>query len=652
RTFVDQDVLDADLSGQIRVHNSTDSLYFSADGMLENIRVENGEMDTFSFSALIENEWLDVELESIHEEQSLFEATATVPFIPGDPQTFDDQFFDRAISGSIILQDSDIGYWLSFVPIEFIEFEEPPTGTISFDGTVTGEAGMPEFEGDFEMREANLSGVEVDLFRTAMLYNHEEGKFSVDGNLESLEQEILVYDATVPFKLDLREFEVLLPDDDDNMSANIEAKNFDLAIFNDFVDRNMVRQIAGKINGNVSIAGTLENLEPSGNLELVDGNMRIVEAGINLTDIGTTINFREDNIEIEQFSMESGPGRLRANGNIAIENLTPGGMDITIRAEQFRAANTSEYNATVDLDTRITGSIDEPLLSGSLRFLNGFVNLQNFGDRSVEEVRLEDEDEEEEPVTFYEDLAIEMSVNFSRQFFIRNRQFLDMEIELGGEVDLLKEQNADLEMFGQVEGVRGYARPLGRNFVIDEATVTFSGPVDNPELNVRTVYEPPQDQTNVRIFYIIEGSAQDPSFRFESEPQMELEDIIGYTVFGKPFYELESWEQMVAGSGGGPSATDVAMDVLLDRVEMLASQRLGIDVVQIDNSRAGSSNGTSITTGWYLNRRTFFALVNELDTNPKTLFILEYMLAEHLELILTQGNDSREGIDLRWQYDY
>lgn len=649
RAFVNQDVLEADLSGQIQLNNSPDSLYFSADGMLEEIRYEEGEMDTLSFSAFIENEWLDVELESIHEEESLFEFTAKVPFIPGDPETFDDQFFDQAISGSIILRDSNIGYWLSFVPNEF---DNEPTGNVSFEGKITGEAGKPEFEGQFELLDANISGVEVDRFHTAMTYDHEEGDFSVEGDLESLKQRILSYEATVPLKLDLREFEMPLPSDEDSVYASIESREFNLAIFNDFVDRSVVRQIGGKINGNVNISGSLNDLESEGRLELSDGKMRVVEAGINLSDISSQVNFQKDNIQLQRFSMRSGPGRLRASGNMVIDNLTPGEVDITIRAEQFSAANTTEYKAIVDLDTRITGTMDEPVLRGSLGILNGFVNLQNFGDESVEEVRLEEEGEEEDPMTFYDDLAIEMTVEFRRQFFIRNRQFLDLEIELGGQVDLLKEKNSELEMFGQVEGVRGYARPLGRNFEIDEATVTFSGPVDNPDLNVRTVYEPPQDQTNVRIFYIIEGPAQDPSFRFESEPQMELEDIISYTVFGKPFYELESWEQMVAGSGGGPSATDVAMDVLLDRVEMLAAQQLGIDVVQIDNTRSGSDSSTSITTGWYLNRRTFFALVNEIDINPKTLFILEYMLTEHLELRLTQGDDSREGIDLRWKYDY
>ena len=226
-----------------------------------------------------------------------------------------------------------------------------------------------------------------------------------------------------------------------------------------------------------------------------------------------------------------------------------------------------------------------------------------------------------------------------------------MEIEMGGEVDLVKEPNQELQMFGSLEGLDGYARPLGKEFDLEEALVSFYGPVNDPELQIRSRYTPPQ-AAGVQIFYIIEGTLEEPEFRFDSQPELELQDIISYTLFGRPFYELESWEQVVAGSSNSPSAADYALEVVLDRVEMLASRRLGIDVVQIDNSQSGSNN-TVIKTGWYLNPSTFFAILNEIDgTNPKTLFTLEIMFKENLELIITQGDDTRQGIDLQWKKDY
>ena len=133
---------------------------------------------------------------------------------------------------------------------------------------------------------------------------------------------------------------------------------------------------------------------------------------------------------------------------------------------------------------------------------------------------------------------------------------------------------------------------------------------------------------------------------------MEQSDIICYTLFGKPCYSLDSWQSVFAGENT-TSAADVLTDVLLDEVEALATRELGVDVVQIDNTGSGTNSGTSIKTGWYLNERTFFAIVNEITSStPKTLFILEYILNENIDLILTQGDDSRQGIDIRFQYDY
>ena len=645
---IDDTLFEGLLSGRVELYNEPDRLDISATGLLADLRYESGEMDSVRFDINLADEWLDGLMEMWHNASELFRADVRVPYLPGDPLTFDDQFFDREIEGRVDLFDTDLNYWLSFLPDYGFQETE---GNISFQADLSGLAGEPELEGRLAMRSGLFSGISIDSVGVDFLYQHSLENVKFDGFVIAQQNPVLDFDALLPFKVDLRQAEVLLPGDEDSVSVHLRTEDFNLALFSDFVDRDIIRQIGGRLNGEVSLEGVIADLQAGGRMELTRGNMRIVPAGITLTDIRSEIIFEPDRVVLQQFSMTSGPGRIRANGFVEIENLTAGNIQLDIRGNQFRAANTSEYNAVVDLTANLRGTVEEPDITGSLTFLSGFVNLQNFGERAVEDVQLDDE-VEPEPFEFYDAMAIEMSVNFTRQFFIRNRQFLDMEIELGGNVDLVKERSRDLQMFGSLQGVRGYARPLGRNFELDEAVVTFYGPVENPELNIITVHEPPQ-AVDVRIFYIIEGTVQDPEFRFESEPQLELQDIVSYTLFGRPFYELESWEQVMAGTGPSPTVADLALDVLLDRVEMLAAQRLGIDVVQIDNTQTSSGSTTSIKTGWYLNRRTFFAILNEINTTrPKTLFMLEYLLLDNLELIITQGDDSREGVDLRWKFDY
>lgn len=131
---------------------------------------------------------------------------------------------------------------------------------------------------------------------------------------------------------------------------------------------------------------------------------------------------------------------------------------------------------------------------------------------------------------------------------------------------------------------------------------------------------------------------------------MEQSDVICYAFFNKPCYSLESWQSVFAEENDAESFQALS-DVLLDEFETLATRELGVDIVQIDNS--GQNGRTAITTGWYLNERTFFSIINELTSSaPKTLFVLEYLLNENWDLIITQGDDSRQGIDVRYQFDY
>lgn len=647
-TILKESYFEGFLNGSAQIHNTPDSMDVSAVGYLTDLRLAEGEMDSLKINLDIREEWLTAQLESWHQNNKLAEGSFRVPFLPGDPHTFDDQFFEREVDGQFQVYESQLSYWLSFLP-EGVP--ESTSGTVRFESQLGGIAGKPDLEGKLTISEGVFSGITVDTVGVDLAYLHENERLDINGTIEKDQREIFDFESSAPFLIDLRNSQINWPSGDDEIFVDLKTNNFDLALLNSYVNRDQIRGIAGRVEGAVTLKGPMDNLQAQGDMQLVKGSFRAPQAGITVSDISSNIAFRQETIELERFTAHSGPGRIRASGSVNMQSLDPGQMNIKVTANQFQLLNTSDYKALINLDATLSGTASEPQLEGSLRFLNGYYFLQDFGERSVEDVELEDESNEEDSYDFYEALNMEMTVGIDRQFYIRNRQYLDMEIELDGEVDVVKEPNQDIQIFGSLQGVEGYARPLGKEFKLKEALVTFYGPPKNPELNIRSSYSPPQS-AGVTIFYIIEGTLQKPDFRFDSQPPLELQDMISYTLFGRPFYELESWEQVVAGSGNNPSAYDYALEVVLDRVEMLASRRLGIDVVQIDNSRSGSNN-TVIKTGWYLNRNTFFAILNEIDgSNPKTLFTLEIMLKENLDLIITQGDDTRQGIDLQWKRDY
>lgn len=652
-TLLNESYFEGLLSGRIFIDRQDTLLSATGDIRLDEMTYQDTSLDSLDLQFEIQNERLEGGLNLFDAGQRLAFGQLRVPFKIGDPNTFRSSFFEEEVAGLLQVPEISVSRFQGLLNEVGIT---NTTGLVRINGRLQGTAGDPEMNAAFRLRNGTISGVAVDSVTTQMDYDHSARQLDVNGSIMSLKQKAAEITASIPVTLDLKNFNVILPGQSDSIRAEITTNGFNLASLNDFVDRAEIREIQGGLDGSVTISGPLEQLAAKGELNFQRGAVRIMEAGIKVTDIRSDIYFEGDRVRVGQFRARSGSGNFTAKGSMNFDELKPGTMDISMVANNFRIANVADYSAIVDMKSRLSGTLQRPELKGSLSFVSGFMYLQNFGEKSVEAIELDSTAASTgyDNYVQYDSLSLDMDISFNRRFYVRNRRYLDLEYELDGQIDLLKQRGEDLQLFGALGAASGYARPLGKQFQLEEGVITFQGDPTNPQLNVRHLFEPPQQGLgDVRIWYIIEGRVEDPKFRYDSDPPMGLEDIISYTLFGKPFMSLDPWKQVVANSGSNASAADVAMDVLLDKVETIATQRLGIDLVQIDNTQSGSNTGTSIKTGWYLNPRLFFAIQNQITgSTPNTIFTLEYLLEENLKLIITQGSDSQAGLDLRWNYDY
>lgn len=638
------------LSGELSLTRRDSLLDARGSALLSEFDYRGAGFDTLDVDFRMSEGRFDGSLSLRTDGMELLSGELHAPFRLGDPTAFPDDFFEEEVSGR-----------LETGPLELSRFEELMAGAgledtgglLRFSSRLSGTAGDPDVRARASLVRAMLSGVSVDSVSANLDYSHDTSRLDMKAAVHSLGQRAADIVASCPFYMDFREFALRLPEGSDSVSVAVVTDDFNLAALNDFVDPQQMRQVEGKMNGVMRIGGTVDDPQAEGELNLRRGALRLMEPGIRLDRIGGTLRFEGGQMRLSNFSARSGKGTLTASGTMQMARLEPGEMDVTVSARNFQAASTSGLNALVNLDARARGTPERPSLSGSLSVLNGFIMMDNFGEQAVEQVSLDTLAGPDYTAALYDSLALDMNVSFDRRFYVRNRRYMDMEMEIQGEVDLLKETGREMEAFGSLNSLSGYVSPLGKRFELEEGMLSFAGDPSNPDINVRSLYVPPQAGQDIRIWYIIEGSVEDPRFRYESSPTMELENIISYTLFGQPFYALDSWKQVVAGTGSNTTAADVALDVLLDRVESLATRRLGIDVVKIDNARVGGENGTAVTTGWYLSPRVFFAIQNVItDATPDTHFLLEYLLMKNLKLIISQGNDTRQGIDLKWNYDY
>src|SRR5690606_15434098 len=162
-----------------------------------------------------------------------------------------------------------------------------------------------------------------------------------------------------------------------------------------------------------------------------------------------------------------------------LDGFTPDRINVRIEGKDFRVMNTRDIEAALTLDATMGGTYLLPELTGSVSVSNGNIFLDNFGERTVEDVRLDSAETFESPA-FYASLTIRMRVQVEPNVWLRNRSSPEMPLELEGDMDLLKEKNGEIQAFGSLSARQGYAMQYGKRFQVERGDLAFSGDIANP----------------------------------------------------------------------------------------------------------------------------------------------------------------------------
>lgn len=645
--LLDERFVDTYFSGRIDLLLEGEELTADIDTELWDINYMGLDFERFGLMINIVDNRLTSETRLEQEGETLVESKFDLPFRMGDKETFPDSFYDEPVSGFFRINPLALQQYEAFLS----EFAQGGLkGIIQLDSELSGVAGAPELQARFGYEEGEISGVPIKSAFFQMDYDNSASELELSSEVRSLEQVAARLEGTLPLFIDMRSLTLEEPSGSEGLNLTLETRDFDLAAFNDFLDRDLARDLRGKLNAAIDITGTIGQPEPRGNLALGEGRVYLPEQNITLNNLRADIEMKPDEIVVNNISTESS-GSFAIDGRIGLTDFVPYDFDLRARATNFRVSNTREMDLYVSMNNRLEGTLEEPKLRGQFTLARGNIFLDNFGEEQVEVVVLEGEEQSTFGEEFYNALAIEMNVLINRRVMVRNRRNPELNLEMNGNLDAVKSAGGELELFGEVSLPDGSATTLGRRFVLDDGSIIFSGPVENPRFDINLSYRIRRED-DVRIIYIISGTAEEPEFTFDSEPEMEFQDIISYTLFGRPFYALEGWEQGVSGNAGeGGGVADAALDLLLDRLQNVAAERLGVDVVEIDSSTR-SSGGTRIKAGKFVSDRLFIALVQELGSDPNSQVMIEYLLRRNLELIFTGSEDYRTGVDVQWKLDY
>jgi hypothetical protein len=541
----------------------------------------------------------------------------------------------------------------------------------TFDGTIT----VAEDSSGIELQ-GSLNG-DIQAFKQAAGALHLE--FSTDQEGTRLSAGIDVTDEQVI------SLSGLIPSPESTLPVRLQlkAKDYPIDWIRGIMDPELMDRLKGRISGTVDVKGTSEAPFLEGSLSLTDGELGLPvlgkRRGMIVDDIQAAFRFEGDQILVDRLSASSGDGRITGEGSISIPELQLGEFDVLLSAQDFRAVDNHEYSAVVSGDMHLDGTTDRPELGGTLTVNRGDFWLSDATSSDIfEPITLSDADlatlqqrfglrvAATDTVSFdaYETLTIkDLTVQMRRDTWVRSKSNPRLDIQLTGDLDVSKAPFEDALVFGSVSVLPERSRivQFGQRFDLERGELTFNGAAETPDMSLEASYTVTSHSSGgeeVTIRLIAEGTPDELNVTFDSEPTMELSDIVSYIATGRPaFSALQISDNQ--GDAYLQSAAGLAIGSVTDLIENMAGSGLGLDVIEIVPS---GLQGLTLTAGKYVSPKLYVSVnlpislaagtESTSSTNEKrTQVSIEYELVQQLLLsLLNKGTILR--VNLRWQHAF
>jgi translocation and assembly module TamB len=185
---------------------------------------------------------------------------------------------------------------------------------------------------------------------------------------------------------------------------------------------------------------------------------------------------------------------------------------------------------------------------------------------------------------------------------------------------------------------------LGREFVLTQGTITFSGPYPpNPIINVSAQVQ----SADITAIVKITGPARSPQVTLTSTPPLPSDEILSRVLFGRNVSQISPIEALQLAEAarmlaGGPKGLGVLSEI---------GRVIGLDHLSLLPG-ANRSAATALGIGRQLGKNVRVDVRQGLGGQEGTRLNVEYELRPNLTLRGTLGQREEQNVELNWKKDY
>jgi translocation and assembly module TamB len=411
------------------------------------------------------------------------------------------------------------------------------------------------------------------------------------------------------------------------LEGRFQLRGVDLSVARPFVSQ--VDELAGRLDGEGRLGGTLQAPRVGGQLRLTQGTLGGGSLPLRLDDLQVRADIAGERLQLSGGWRSGDQGRATVGGSVGWQDGP--GVDVQLRGSRLAVDVEPYAQLEVSPDLRLSLAGDHLAIAGQVEVPRGQIEIRQLPPSTVKVSPDTVIVGQQAPQRAALQVAMDVEVQVGQDKL--SFSGFGLQADLAGHVHI----GDNLDTRGELQLKDGRYRAYGQRLTIRRARLLFAGPVDQPYLDVEAVRKVEDVTAGIRL----RGNASAPTSEVFSEPAMSQEQALSYLVLGRPLGNNGEDNNLLAQAALGLGLAGSA-----STAGRLASD-LGIKDFQLDTE--GTGKGTSVTaSGRITDRLTLRYGVGVFE--PANTIGLRYQLTRRLFLEAASGLAS--SLDLFYKRDF
>ncbi|MBA4244553.1 MAG: hypothetical protein C0452_11600 [Pseudomonas sp.] len=412
------------------------------------------------------------------------------------------------------------------------------------------------------------------------------------------------------------------------VNGEFRLSGFDLAVLRPFVP--MAERLEGKLQGSGTISGHLLAPQINGQLRLEDGELSGSELPLSLEALQLQALIAGERVQLSGNWRSGEQGRGNLSGELSWAEGLSG--DLSVQGQRLPVKVEPYAELEVEPDLQLQLRAQQLAVRGRVGVPRGLISVRELPPTTV---KLSDDAQVVGRETPQAEPGLSMAMDIDVEVGQDKLAFsgFGLTADLRGRVHI----GDNLDTRGELDLVGGRYRAYGQRLTIRRARLLFTGPIDQPFLDVEAIRRVDNVVAGIRL----SGNAEQPTTTVFAEPSMSQEQALSYLVLGRPLGQSTGDNNML-----GQAALALGLASSSSLTTGLASS-LGIQDFQLDTEGSGVTTSV-VASGNITERLSLRYGVGVFE--PANTIALRYQLSRRLYLEAASGLAS--SLDLFYRRDF